>query len=218
MAAPIWWECCTAASATMPRPHPSGAAWSCTLATTSTGVPDSRGVLDSVANGPGAGFDTLHLKGNHEDLLLRFLDDPGLADVWLANGGDATLASYGVDVSPWDTPTRVRDRFAAALPVQHRRFFSALRLHATIGDYFFVHAGVRPGIALDAQQTDDMLWIRDEFLRSGDDFGKVVVHGHTPGPRVAFERNRIGVDTMAWYSGRLSCLVLYGTTQRVMQA
>ena len=178
---------------------------------------DSRGVLDAVAGGPGPEFDAIHLKGNHEDFLLRFLDNPSGAHVWLANGGVSTIRSYGVRPELSASASDLRDRFAGALPDRHRRFLSSLRLSATVGDYFFVHAGVRPGVALDAQDPDDMLWIRDEFLSAAGDFGKVVVHGHTPTSEPAFEGTRIGIDTMAWASGRLTCLVLHGTAQGVLQ-
>lgn len=178
---------------------------------------DSRKVLEIVAAGPGPGFETVHLKGNHEDFLLRFLDDPGEAEIWLWNGADATLRSYGVDPGLGLSADQMRDRFAAALPVGHRKFLEDLQLTFTDGDYYFVHAGVWPGVALDQQDPGDLMWIREEFLNSNQDFGKTIVYGHTPRDTVAFERNRIGIDTMAWVSGHLTCLVLAGTERRVLQ-
>lgn len=176
---------------------------------------DSRRVVDLVLHGVPAGFSAVRLKGNHEQLLLDFLADPARLPLWLANGGDATMASYGLDVAELDArssaPALWRRRFLSLLPTEHRRFFETLELTALLGDYFFVHAGVRPGVALDRQSAHDFLWIRDEFLSSGVDFGKVVVHGHTPGEAPVVRANRIGIDTLAWASGRLTALRLRGT-------
>ena len=177
---------------------------------------DSKGVLEMVADGLGPDFESVHLKGNHEDFLLRFLDDPGEAGIWLWNGGKATLRSYEIDPDLCGSPDALRDRFAEALPVAHRVFLESLRLSFTNGDYFFVHAGVRPGVALEKQDSDDLMWIREEFLDSAEDFGKTIVYGHTPHDAVTFGNNRIGIDTNAWVSGRLTCLVLTGNEQRVL--
>ncbi|MDA0653778.1 MAG: metallophosphoesterase [Proteobacteria bacterium] len=176
---------------------------------------NSRGVLDMLPAGPGPGFETVHLCGNHEDFLLRFLEDSGLAEIWLQNGAAATLQSYGIDAHL--PQTEIRSRLAAALPESHVAFLKGLRRSASVGDYFFVHAGVRPGVALDRQDPRDLMWIRDEFLQSDEDFGKTIVYGHTPRDTVAFEDTRIGIDTMAWASGRLTCLVLAGREQRLLQ-
>ena len=178
---------------------------------------DSRGVVELAAAGPGPGFETVHLKGNHDDFLLRFLDDPGVAGIWFANGGDATLESYGVVPEAGEAAEDLRDRFRTALPESHRAFFASLRLTFECGDYFFVHAGVRPGVPLDGQAEEDLCWIREEFLDSGADFGRIVVHGHTPEAEVCFRDNRIGVDTLAWATGHLSCVVLTGSERRVLQ-
>ncbi|MSO54039.1 MAG: hypothetical protein EXQ90_02735 [Rhodospirillales bacterium] len=115
-----------------------------------------------------------------------------------------------------DGLTELRHRFRNALPSRHFEFFRNLALRHEVGDYLFVHAGVRPGVALDKQREVDLLWIRDEFLRSDDPFGKIVVHGHTIHPEPEVRSSRIGIDTGAFAPGRLTALVLDGTTQRFL--
>lgn len=178
--------------------------------------PDSRRVIDAVLAAEACRtFEVVALKGNHEDALIRFLADPAFADAWIDNWGEATLRAYGVD--PWGGE-EVRTRFHAALPDAHRRFLSRLVVSHTVGDYHFVHAGVRPGVALDAQDERDLLWIRHEFLMSGEPFGKVVVHGHTPAYEPEIRPNRIGVDTGCYFTGVLTAVRLEGETRRFIQA
>lgn len=177
--------------------------------------PDSRGVLDRLSGPPPAGFGTIFLRGNHEQAMLDFMAAPEENDRWLDFGGDATLLSYGIRAQSM-TPVAAAAALEEALPARHRSFLQHLRLNVTIGDYFFVHAGVRPGVPLDAQSKDDMLWIRGDFLRSGKDFGKIVVHGHTICPAPEELSNRINVDTGAYASKRLSCVVLEGETRRFL--
>ena len=100
------------------------------------------------------------------------------------------------------------DALLKALPPSHLAFLSHLRLHVTVGDYCFVHAGIRPGIAFAEQDEEDLLWIRGDFLQSSSNHGKIVVHGHTVAPKPVVRSNRIGIDTGAYRSGRLTCLVL----------
>ena len=181
--------------------------------------PDSRTVIESVLNPP-AGFATRCLRGNHEQALLDFLSDPLTYRVWKNYGAQETLLSYGVRPPLFDDTqaiTAARDEFAAKLPASHRRFFEELALSTEIGDYFVAHAGVRPGVALGAQSAEDLLWIRDDFLFSGSDFGKVVVHGHTPTHGVVRRKNRIGIDTGAYATGRLTALVLERETVKLLQ-
>lgn len=174
--------------------------------------PDSRGVIDLALEGLPEGFEAVYLKGNHEELLLDFLQGGVGLPLWMVNGADATLASYGVDLSQLlgQTEDAWHAAFLAALPDAHRRFYESLGLMVSFGDYLFVHAGVRPGVPLDRQDPHDVIWIRDEFLSSEEDFGKVVVHGHTPGAVPVIRPNRIGIDTQAWMSGRLTALRLFG--------
>ena len=183
--------------------------------------PDSRDVVDRLISGLPEGFDAHFLKGNHEAILLDFLDDAGRLDHWLMNGGDATLSSYGVDCQPslrgWADQEQCRKAFVAALPDAHRRFFESLKLSQSFGDYLFVHAGVRPGVALDAQDPDDLVWIRGEFLDSEMPFGQIVVHGHTPAKEPVLRVNRIGIDTGAYFSNRLTALRLEGSSRSFLQ-
>ena len=182
--------------------------------------PDSRGVVESLVGEPLAGFESVHLLGNHEAFMRRFLDGEEVASVWMMNGGGATLRSYGLDVAALAGPNArdLRDALTAAVPEAHRAFLDGLTLSHVEGDYFFVHAGVRPGVPLAAQEADDLLWIREPFLGSTADHGKVVVHGHSATAEVAVRPNRIGIDTGACYGGQLTALVLEGGQHRFLQA
>ena len=182
--------------------------------------PDSRGVIDILAGEPLPGFERVCLKGNHEDAMVRFLGDIGVAFAWFDFGGAATLASYGVPTpNPFDLDELLAAQRAliAALPRSHLDFLRNLELTHSEGDYLFVHAGVRPGVALKMQQEEDMLWIREPFLQSKVRFGKIVVHGHSISYEPEFRDNRIGIDTGAFATDRLTCLVLAGKTQTLLQ-
>lgn len=150
------------------------------------------------------------LKGNHEAFLLEFLKDPTILNVWQRCGGLETLASYGLEASI-DLSPKDQEGLAASLgdrlPADHHNFLNSLPLCITLGDYFFVHAGVRPGIALPNQRAADLLWIREDFLRYEGGFGKVVVHGHTPVDEPEIRNNRINLDTGAFATGNLTCAV-----------
>ena len=182
--------------------------------------PCSFEVVDMLIEAPLKGFEIVYLKGNHEDFLLGFLDDASLAVDWFLNGGGATLGSYKVPVlgSPFgrehmDTVCRA---FRAALPRSHMDFFHGLEAYHVEGDYLFVHAGIRPGVPIERQEEEDLLWIREEFLYSDVDFGHVVVHGHTPATEPEVFPNRIGIDTGAYYTDRLTCVVLEGESRRFL--
>lgn len=183
--------------------------------------PDSRGVVERLIGDPLQSFDTHFLKGNHEAILLDFLEEPWRLDHWLMNGGDATMRSYGVDterLARLGAPPEVwRNAFAEALPEAHLRFFKGLRLSVTFGDYLFVHAGVRPGVPLGAQSEADLVWIRAPFLDHREPFGKIVVHGHTPGREPVTRSNRIGIDTGAVFTGRLTALRLQDGSRDFLQ-
>jgi serine/threonine protein phosphatase 1 len=179
--------------------------------------PDSKGVVDELVTF-GARFPSIFLKGNHEAMCLRFLKDGGEFGRWASNGGSEALASYGVtaDVNKLTATEMIRSDFLSRLPTTHLEFFQNLRLSALFGDYFFVHGGVRPGVPLDQQREDDMLWIRGAFLDYGGGYGKIVVHGHTPEDEPVVKPNRIGIDTGAVFGGRLTALALEGTERRFL--
>lgn len=172
--------------------------------------PDSRGVIERLLRNP---FPTrlIALKGNHELLLEGFLLDPQVADHWRRYGGLETLQSYGVpvgDVMRGKEYPAAALALAHAIPAEHFDFLGSLRTSLTVGNYFICHAGVRPGVPLDRQTEEDLLWIREPFLASRTDFGKVIVHGHTPAEQPELLPNRINVDTGAFMTGRLTCAAL----------
>jgi serine/threonine protein phosphatase 1 len=180
----------------------------------------SMSVIERLASGEWP-TPVISLAGNHEDFLMTFLDDAGILDFWRSQGGLATLHSYGMDVGPAMTGrdfAGIQAAFTVRFPQHHRDFLEVLKMSVAIGDYFFCHAGVRPGIALDRQERDDLLTIREPFLSSDADHGKLVVHGHTPSVAPEIRPNRIGIDTAAYATGRLTCLVLEGDQQRFLPA
>jgi len=153
-------------------------------------------------------------------MLLQFLEDSSVGAEWLAYGGLATLMSYGVNLKGEGSIDQklavAQQALNESLPASHKEFLRSLPTHATAGDYFFVHAGVRPGIPLDQQRDSDLIWIRDEFLASQDFHGKIVVHGHSYKTEPEVRPNRIGIDTGAYATGRLTCLVLEGQNLRFL--
>ncbi len=183
--------------------------------------PASREVLDLLIEQPLAGFESVHLLGNHEAFMLQFLDEAGDPLNWILNGGDATLSSYGVEIGQLSLGSAEGEGLRAALarrvPRKHRAFLSNLRPRHVEGDYLFVHAGIRPGVAIEAQDLEDLIWIREPFLGSNADHGKIVVHGHTPGQAPVIRANRIGIDTGACYGGKLTTLVLEESRRRFIQ-
>jgi serine/threonine protein phosphatase 1 len=183
---------------------------------------DSRRVVELARARP-PGFEVMRLQGNHEDLLLRYLDgDLSAARHWFDFDGLEALVHYGVDVGDRaahddETLEALRRRFSHALPADHLGFFRSLSAAHDEGGYRFVHAGVRPGVPLAAQRDSDQLWIRRPFLDSDRDHGAVIVHGHSIAPEVQVRPNRIGIDTVAYRSGVLTCLVLEGTARALLQ-
>ena len=177
--------------------------------------PQSRELIDRLLKGF-AGFEMICLKGNHDDTLLQFLTDPTIGDAWRSFGGLETLRSYGITHAEGKNWSQTRSEFAAALPREHLEFLKNLKLHVTVGDYLFVHAGLKPRVPLEEQSETDLLWIREEFLDSTVNFGRIVVHGHTPTDAPVVRRNRIGIDTGAYITNNLTAVVLEERTRRFL--
>lgn len=180
--------------------------------------PDSYRVIELLTQWPDQA-PLLALRGNHEEMLLNFLHDPGTLEGWRRLGAIETLHSYGVPlgaVMRGEGFDEARQQLLAGLPPAHLAFLEQTGASIALGDYFFCHAGVRPGVALEAQSPTDLLWIRNEFLDSPADFGAVVVHGHTPVAEPDVRRNRINIDTGAYATGRLTCLVLESDQARLL--
>lgn len=159
------------------------------------------------------------LCGNHEELLLHSCSGNGVAQaVWVENGGSATLESYGLDPTKF-LELSAQDRGALLRKVIGKdilTWMSQLPIAHRSGDYFFCHAGVRPGIGLNEQKREDLLWIRNPFLADRRLHGAVIVHGHSEVPNVEIRRNRINVDTAAYRSGLLSAVGLEGRSKWIV--
>jgi serine/threonine protein phosphatase 1 len=176
--------------------------------------PDSAGVIELLAKGPPiAGLPTINLMGDHERTALDALSGDGAAATdWLHTGGEAALRSWGIAA---DTP---RDKWRLVIPERHLAFMQDLALEHREGSYVFVHAGLRPGVRLADQVEDDLLGIRQSFLASEQDFGAIVVHGHSTVPTPVVKENRIGIDTGAGCGGRLTCAVFEDDAVAFMSA
>ena len=178
--------------------------------------PDVRGVLAHLRAGQARGAPWVFIKGNHDRMMWHFLQQPEARDPlrhdlhWLQDslGGRATLASYGVDVAPARPIADIHRDARAAVPGADMDFLAGLPLHFSHGGAFFCHAGIRPGVPLDRQREDDLVWIRREFLDDPRDHGALIVHGHTPVKQVTDYGNRLNVDTGAAYGGPLSAVVI----------
>lgn len=170
--------------------------------------PDSAAVLEQLCGSlPVDGAERIALRGNHEAMMLESMAaGPGTVaeDMWLWNGGDATLSSYGARQG------------ALVLPLRHHALLAAMPLSWEAGDYLFVHAGIDPRRPLEAQRNQDLLWIREPFLSWPRALPRIVVHGHTPCRAPELRPNRIGIDTGAVAGGRLTCLVLEAAQLRFL--
>ena len=181
--------------------------------------PDSPGVIDYLMAGHARGEDWVTLLGNHDRMFAGFLRDLRWHDPRLRVdasylhpriGGAVTLSNYGVK-SPADRPLApVHAEAVAAVPQAHRDFIEGLPTSFARGEVFFAHAGIRPGVALEAQTEDDLCWIRDGFLEDRRDHGPLIVHGHTHLARVTYYGNRVNLDSGAAYGGPLSAVVIEG--------
>jgi serine/threonine protein phosphatase 1 len=181
--------------------------------------PESAGVIDFVIARQQQRKLTV-LRGNHEQYMRDALMSDHTIARWMAYGGEAALRSYGIEPRENGTLRSHADLAESvrhALPKAHRNFFSTLPDHVRHHDYLFVHAGLRPGIPLEQQSPEDLVMIRHGFLDDETDHGFVVVHGHTPVPEPQVRTNRIGIDTKAYESGRLTCLIIDGEDRTFMQ-
>lgn len=174
--------------------------------------PDSRAVIDILIERSRT-HETVCLMGNHEVFLLEVLNDPSRLQEWRHYGGLLTLVSYGI--TPTMNPgaeeqVELIEALKRVIPPEHLAFLQQRPSSFACGDYFFVHAGIKPGVPLERQRDEDMLWIRDEFLESEERFAKYIVHGHTPVPAPDIRPNRINIDTGAYATGNLTLLTLQG--------
>jgi serine/threonine protein phosphatase 1 len=155
---------------------------------------NSKGVVDLMLKLLKTSSHVHCLMGNHEDIFLNFLAGVDMT-TFLSNGGETTLESYLVDGE-------------ILIPPDHITFFKSLRTWIELDDYYVVHAGLRPGVEIEGQTHEDLIWIRDSFIFSDYDFGKKVIFGHTPFTKPLVTDNKIGLDTGAVYGNRLTCLEL----------
>lgn len=183
--------------------------------------PNSAGVLDYLIEASAADNRVMALMGNHEHQFLRFLRKPAEAGpLWMTYGGVETLGSYGVHGGHSGMDERelsyMRDAALPRIPDHHISFMQSLPLMVRSGDFLFVHAGIRPGVALADQDDHDLLYIRQPFLDAPGDLGAVVIHGHTPIDRPDIRPNRINIDTGAVFNGALTCVVVEGPDHRLI--
>lgn len=185
--------------------------------------PDSRIVIDQIIDVTmDPAIETHCIRGNHEDRMEAFLEQPELGSGWCDYGGRDTLVSYGVtppgdkaSLEEWGVASA---QLKAALPRPHLNFLQKQIYSYAVGDYFFAHAGARPGVALQAQRPEDLMWIRQAFLDHPAPFEKIIVHGHTPAEDVVSDARRIGVDTGAYATNLLSAVRLERETRAILQA
>lgn len=183
--------------------------------------PDSRGVLEFLRTFSGRAIKLHLLTGNHEEVLLRLLNgEKGILWSWLKFGGLETLTSYGVNGEKIRLMGEVEALaiIKAGIPQAHQSFLQEFADTIRVGDYLFVHAGIQPGIELGAQGQKDLRWIREPFLSDNSDHGFFVVHGHTISDEVVERANRIGIDTGAYSTGRLTALALEGEQRWFLEA
>lgn len=182
--------------------------------------PGSAQVVERLRTYSPSGAAVHFVIGNHEEVMLRVLDgDSDLLTSWLRFGGAETLQSYGIDPAglskmPKET---VVPHLREAIPDEHRVFLDSFADSISFGDYLFVHAGIRPGVALSEQSQEDLRWIREPFLQDSSDHGAVVVHGHTITNEVEITPNRIGIDTGAYCTGTLTAIAIDGRERWLIQ-
>jgi serine/threonine protein phosphatase 1 len=181
--------------------------------------PDSAGVIAFLMERIAEDGRVVALAGNHDMALLDFLREGDRTQMFRRFGGNDTARSYGthVDFATASSAEAGRMALAAAIPPSHLDFLRGLPRSAEFGDFFFCHAGIRPGVPLDRQDPQDLIWIRDAFLNFPGLHPKVVVHGHTPQDQAEIMPNRVNLDTLAYASGRLTALAVDGSKKRLME-
>lgn len=180
--------------------------------------PDSAGVIELAMDWRSRRRVEL-LAGNHEEMFLESFEDEGVLRHFLRHGGRQTILSYGVPRDQYDAANlgELQAIMARAVPHAHRGFLAAARDHLVAGDYLFVHAGIAPGVPLDEQKPHHLRWIREPFLYHAAPHDHFIVHGHTITENVDLRSNRLGIDTGAYRTGRLTALVLEGEGRRLIQ-
>lgn len=181
--------------------------------------PDAAGVLDFLTSRIAGDPRIVALAGNHDVALIDFLAHGDRTQMFRRFGGNDTARSYGthVDFATAATAEAGRQALARAMPQAHLDFLSGLPRAVAFGDFFFCHAGVRPGVPLERQDPEDLIWIREPFLGHPGLHPKVIVHGHTPHDEAELMPNRVDLDTLAYASGRLTALAVDGRTKRLLE-
>ncbi|TGQ66086.1 serine/threonine protein phosphatase [Mesorhizobium sp. M00.F.Ca.ET.186.01.1.1] len=185
--------------------------------------PDSKGVINFLIEARARDPRNLMLAGNHDVGFLDFLKAPDAEGLFIRFGGIQTAHSYGVPLSEgtWlgkeATLRKGHQALVEAVPPSHVDFLRKLTFRVTFGDFFFCHAGIRPDVALERQNPQDLIWIREAFHNHPGLYPKIIVHGHTPVPEAEVMANRVNVDTLAWQSGMLSALVVDGRDKRILE-
>jgi serine/threonine protein phosphatase 1 len=183
--------------------------------------PQSADVIDHLISAPPPGFERLSLCGNHDEAFLDFVDDPHGNMGWLEFGGEQTLESYGIDLTRLSRHRGglggLGEITRATVPQAHIDFLRSLPVSVRFGDVLFVHAGIRPGVPLAEQDEDDFMWIREPFVSEPNGLGLTVVHGHTPANEPVFAAGRIGIDTGAFATGRLTVLRVFGDQAKLVE-
>ena len=184
--------------------------------------PRSKGVVSFLISLCARNKKVICLRGNHDDFLINFMADPiKHGPIFFRNGAVETLRSFGVRVDENDRSDEhleeIRRYCRLIVNPTHLNFLSRLSYSKSYGDYFFCHAGIRPGVSIRKQSKRDLMWIREEFLSHSGLFEKVIVHGHTPQTRVDIQPNRVNIDTKCYATGTLTCLVLQDDSYRILQ-
>lgn len=180
--------------------------------------PDSKGVIDFLVSACEADERMIALAGNHDAAFLDFLATPSRDGLFANSGGRETALSYGVTLDFQDAERfgTGHEALGQAVPPAHLAFLRTLKRSVSFGDFFFCHAGIRPGVPLEEQNPEDLIWIRWDFLNHAGLHPKVVVHGHTPGTDVDVLANRINLDTGAFKTGRLSAVAIDGAEKQIL--